>query len=120
MAVSQWPLTLPQAPQKGFTESGGVLVVRTSQDAGPAKMRYRGQKASVLNLTFLMTSAQVTTLETFVKDTIRGTARFTFTHPRLAVSKEVRIVPEGEGDYYSISYMAPGYYNITIKFEVLI
>jgi hypothetical protein len=120
MAVSQWPAALPQVPQKGFTESGGVLVVRTSQDAGPAKMRYRGQKASTLNLTFLMTSAQVVLLETFVKETIRGTARFTFTHPRLGTSKEMRIIPEGEGDYYNVSYTAPDYYNVTMKFEVLI
>ena len=119
MAVVNWPPTLPQVPQKGFTETGGVLVVRTAQDAGPAKMRYRGQKAQVLNLSFLMTTAQVTALETFVKDTIRGTVRFNFTHPRLGVSKEVRIVPEGEGDYYNVSYTAPDYYTVTIKFEVL-
>ena len=30
-----WPNTLPQSPQKGFTESIGALVIRTPMDAGP-------------------------------------------------------------------------------------
>jgi hypothetical protein len=110
---------LPESPQKGFTETGGVLVLRTPTDQGPAKLRYRGVKPQTLNLTFLMTTAQVTILENFVKITLKGTARFGFKHPRTAVIKEVRIVPQGGGDYYTLSYVAPGYYNVTIQFEVL-
>ena len=110
---------LPANPQKGYTETGGVLVLRTPTDQGPAKLRYRGVKPQILNLTFLMTSAQVTILENFVKNTLKGTARFYFTHPRTGFNSEVRIVPQGGGDYYTISYVAPGYYNIAIQFEVL-
>lgn len=114
-----WPLSLPQAPQKGYTETGGVLMVRTPQDKGPAKMRKLGSKPQTLNVSFLMTTLQVSTLETFVKTTISGTARFGFTHPRTGVVVEVRIVPQGEGDYYNLSYVAPGYYNVSLTLEVL-
>ena len=114
-----WPPTLPQSPQKGYTETGGVLVVRTPTDSGPAKMRKRGNRPQTLNVQFLMTTAQVSTLETFVKTTIQGTVRFGFPHPRLGVVSEVRIVPQGEGEYYNLSYAAPGYYNVNLALEVL-
>lgn len=119
MAVPSWPATLPQVPQKGFTESGGVLIVRTPTDMGPAKMRRRGSKPQILNLSFLMTTSQVSTLETFVGSTIKGVGRFTFTHPRTGVIKEMRMIPQGEGDLYNLSYIAPGYYTVTSQFEVL-
>ena len=119
MAISVWPPGLPQNPQKGYSETGGVLIVRTPQDAGPAKMRRRGEKVQDLNITFLMTTAQVTILETFVKYTLNGTARFSFKHPRLGTNVEVRIVPQGEGDLYTLNYEAPGYYIVQLKFEVL-
>lgn len=114
-----WPLTLPQSPQKGYTETGGVLVVRTPTDSGPAKMRKRGNRPQTLNVQFLMTTAQVALLETFVKTTIQGTTRFGFPHPWLGVVSEVRIVPQGEGEYYTLSYAAPGYYNVQLTLEVL-
>lgn len=119
MAIPAWPTSLPQAPQKGYTETGGVLVVRTSQDKGPAKMRRLGAKPQTLSLSFLLTDTQVTTLETFVKDTIKGTARFSFKHPRTNSTVETRIVPQGEGDYYTLAYQAPGYYMAQLQFEVL-
>jgi hypothetical protein len=118
MAIS-WPPTLPQVPQKGYTETGGVLVVRTPTDSGPAKMRKRGNRPQTLNMSFLMTTAQVASLETFVKTTIQGTIRFEFPHPRLGVPTEVRIVPQGEGEYYTLSYVAPGYYTTQLTLEVL-
>lgn len=114
-----WPLSLPQVPQKGYTETGGVLMVRTPTDSGPAKMRKRGSKPQTLNVQFLMTTVQVAVLETFVKTTIQGTIRFGFPHPRLGVVSEVRIVPQSEGDYYNLSYVAPGYYNVQLQLEVL-
>lgn len=119
MAVPAWPTGCPQVPQKGYTETGGVLIIRTPTDMGPAKMRKRGNKPQVLNLSFIMTTAQVSTLETFVNDTIKGVGRFTFTHPRTGLSKEMRLVPQGEGDLYNLSYTAPGYYTVGCQFEVL-
>lgn len=114
-----WPTTLPQVPQKGYTETGGVLVVRTPTDSGPAKMRKRGNRPQTLNVQFLMTTTQVSALETFVKTTIQGTVRFGFPHPRLGGVSEVRIVPQGEGDYYTLSYVAPGYYSVNLTLEIL-
>lgn len=114
-----WPTALPQVPQKGYSETGGVLVVKTPQDKGPAKMRKLGSKPQMLNVSFLMTTAQLTTLETFVKTTTGGVSRFGFTHPRTGVIVEVRIVPQGEGDYYTLTYVAPGYYTVQLQFEVL-
>jgi hypothetical protein len=82
-------------------------------------MRKRGNRPQTLNVQFLMTTAQVSLLETFVKTTIQGTVRFGFPHPRLGVVSEVRIVPQGEGEYYTLSYVAPGYYSVNLALEVL-
>lgn len=114
-----WPTSLPQSPQKGYSESGGVLVIRTPTDSGPAKQRKRGNKPQILNVQFIMSTAQVTTLETFIKTTLGGVTRFGFPHPRLGTVSEVRVVPQGEGDLYNLSYVAPGYYNVQLQLEIL-
>lgn len=126
-----WPSTLPQMPQKGFTETGGVLLTRTSMTAGPAKQRRIGTRPKVINSTYIMTSAQLATLETFVLDTIKGVFRFNYPNPRLTeaamlagnpsalVLSEVRIVPQSDGQLYAISHIAPGYYNVSLQVEVL-
>ena len=60
MAVSYiWPLSLPQKPNTNYSESGGVLIIRSPTDAGPAKQRRRGNKPQVLSMNFDMTDAQV-------------------------------------------------------------
>lgn len=114
-----WPSGLPQAPQKGYTESIGVLITRTAMDAGPAKQRKRGNRPQSMNVSFIMTDAQVAILETFVVQTIKGTARFGFTHPRTNTIVEVRIVPQTDGEMYSLTYIAPGFYTVALKLEVL-
>lgn len=114
-----WPASLPQSPQKGFTETGGVLVIRTPMDAGPAKQRRRGQRPQIMQVSFVMTTAQVSQLESFVKDTIKGTARFGFTHPRTQAIAEVRIVPQNGGEMYNITYLAPEYWNVSLQLEIL-
>lgn len=119
MAVPPWHVDLPQVPQKGFTETGGALIARTPMDSGPAKLRRRGKMPSKLSLSFIMTNAQVAILESWVDNTIRATARFTFPHPRTGASVEVRIVPQGEGELYTLTYLAPGYWTVATTFEVL-
>jgi hypothetical protein len=115
-----WPSApFPQSPQKGFTESQGVNVLRSPMDVGPAKMRRRGARPSTLNVQFILTSAQAATLETFVKTTLLGTKRFNFTHPRTGSSVEVRIIPQGDGEFYKLTYIAPGYWQTDLVFEVL-
>jgi hypothetical protein len=114
-----WPPSLPQSPQKGFTETGGVLILRTPTDAGPAKLRRRGQRPQVLQVSFIMTTEQTELLEDFVKNTLQGTTRFGFTHPRLGNTVETRIVPQSGGDMYTFSYLAPGYWNVALQLEIL-
>lgn len=114
-----WPPGLPQSPQKGFTETGGALIMRTQMDAGIAKQRRRGLSPSQINLSFILTTAQVSILETFIKETIKGVSRFGFPHPRTNTVEEVRIIPTGEGTLYNLAYLAPEYWTLSIQFEVL-
>lgn len=121
MAIPSWPTinNFPQVPQKGFTESVGVNIIRSQTDAGPAKQRVRSRRPSTMQLSFIMTTEQAATLETFVRDTIRGTKRFNFLHPRTNANVEVRIVPQGDGEFYQLQYLAPGYWQTSINFEIL-
>lgn len=114
-----WPVTLPQTPQKGFTESGGASILRTPMDSGPAKMRRRGNLPSKLGVSFLMTSAQVAVLKSWIDNTIRGTIRFGFPHPRTGEVAEVRIIPTQEGELYTFTYAAPGYWTVNLNLEIL-
>lgn len=127
MAVLLWPTTLPQVPQKGFTESIGINVIRSQTEAGPAKQRRRTSRPNEMNLNFLMTTAQTQTLEAFIKNLptavppgIGGTNRFKFPHPRiLGTTIEVRIVPGSGGEFFNCQYVAPGYWSTGLKFEVM-
>jgi hypothetical protein len=120
MAYSvSWPLTLPQTPQKGFQETVGALIQRTSMDAGPAKMRRRAARPDTMSLQYIMTTAEVDTLTTFVLDTLDGTTRFGFPHPRKGTVVEVRIVPQGDGQLFQSQYLAPGYWTISLQLEIL-
>lgn len=128
MAVLQWPTTLPQVPQKGFTESVGINVIRSQTDAGPAKQRRRAARPNELSVNFLMTTEQTQKLEDFIKNLptntitpgIAGVNRFTFPHPRiLGTTIEVRIVPGSGGEFFNLQYMAPGYWSTSLKFEVM-
>ena len=114
-----WPASLPQSPQKGFAETGGVLMLRTPMDSGPAKQRRRGQKPQGLQVSFIMTTEQTQILQEFIEDTLKGTARFGFTHPRLGTTVETRIVPQGDGELYTFTYIAPGYWNASLRLEIL-
>lgn len=114
-----WPSTLPQMPNTNYSETGGVLILRTSMDAGPAKMRRRGKRTETMQVTYNLSTAQMATLETFAKDTLQGTARFGFTHPRTNTVVEVRIVPQQDGGLYSISYILPELWQVSLQLEIL-
>jgi len=114
-----WPPALPQSPQKGFSEASNSKVIRTPMDSGIAKQRLRFKLPNVLQLTFIMTTEQVATLETFVYDTIKCSSRFGFLHPRTGVVSEVRLVPSENSMYY-IEHIAPGFYSVKLSIEVLI
>lgn len=89
-------------------------------DAGPAKTRIRFERPSTMSVEFLMTTAEVTIFESFVNTTLSGgVLRFTFTHPRKLSSVEVRIVAGQDGGMYNVTYVAPGYWGITMQWEIL-
>jgi hypothetical protein len=121
MAAINWPTALPQTPQKGFSEAGGVLILRSPMDAGPAKQRRRGRSPNTMQLSFVWTTAQTKTFENFVENTLRGTKRFNFLHPTRTPSQsvEVRIMPQGSGNLYTINYLGPGYSTVTFQLEIL-
>lgn len=121
MAIPSWPTAngFPQVPQKGFTESIGINIIRSQTDAGPAKQRVRSRRPSTMQLSFIMTTQNTQDLETFVTQTIRGTKRFTFPHPRLYTPVEVRIIPQQDGEFFKLQYLAPGYWQTQLNFEIL-
>jgi hypothetical protein len=120
MAVIQWPTTLPQVPQKGFQETVGVNILRSQTDAGPAKQRRRASRPNEMTLSFIMTTAECDILETFVKDTIKGVSRFTFPHPRkLGTNIDARIIPGSTGEFFTLQYLAPGFWTTSLKLEVM-
>lgn len=88
-----WPLTLPAAPlAEGFRETMPATTVRTEMEAGPAKVRRR-TTAGVgrLSMAYLMSAAQVATLESFVTHDLAGGALpFNFTHPRRGTAVRCR------------------------------
>lgn len=118
-AAYTWPVALPQVPQRGYSEQGGVNIIRTQTDTGPAKQRRRAASGSKMSVSFLMTSAQVVIFEDFVLNSLKGVARFYFTHPRLLTQQEVRIVPTGNSEEYTIDYHAPGYWMVKLTLEIL-
>jgi hypothetical protein len=88
-------------------------------DSGPAKMRRRSNAPNTMNLSFILTTAQVSTLETWIKNDIKGVARFGFLHPRTQTTVEVRIVPSNNSELFQLKYLAPGYWETSFTFEVL-
>jgi hypothetical protein len=122
MAIPAWPTAndFPQSPQKGFSESVGLNVIRSPMDAGPAKQRLRARRPSTMDLSFILTTAQTQTLEEFINTTLEGVKRFSFPHPRLlGTTVETRIVPGSDGEFFRLQYLAPGYWQTSLKFEIL-
>ena len=101
-----WPPSLPQdVLVQGYDEALAENVVRTTMDAGPAKVRRRFT-AGVRNfrLTVYLTRTQTDTLESFFDTTVKdGSLPFDWTHPRKQTSVTFRFVtpprfhPDGSG-----------------------
>lgn len=119
MANYVWPPALPQVPQRGFSESVGANIIRTPTDQGPAKQRRRSLRPSIMGVSFLMTTAQVAILQDFLYDTLQCVKAFDFTHPRTGYTVNTRVVPGQDGELFKSTYAAPGYWTITLNFEIL-
>lgn len=102
----------------GYSETLGVLLLRTPTDAGPAKLRYRGRRPDVLTMTFLMNGAQVNTLDDFMRNTIAGVRRFDFTHPRTGRVVAVRMT-QSDGGSFQIARRGPDLWDVMLAMEVM-
>ena len=115
-----WPLTLPQTPlQDGYSETLEKNVIVTSMDQGPAKTRKRftaGVKK--YQVSFLMSSSQLSTFETFYEDTINfGATTFTFPDPRSGSNADFRI--DMSQNAPTIQPLSGGQYNVSFAMEKL-
>ena len=117
--IYTWPTTLPQQPEKGYSETVGLLIMRSPMDAGPAKQRRRGRRPDTLSVQYTLSQAQVAILDSFIIDSLDGTTRFGFPHPRKYTTVEARVIPQSSGELYTLAYLAPGYYRASLQLEIL-
>lgn len=91
--MATWPSTLPQrATRDGFQESADGVVLRSTVDVGPAKLRPRyTAEVKVFACALVLDSTQVATLETFYETTtVFGTGPFDWVHPRTEAAASLR------------------------------
>ena len=120
MAAYTWPTSLPQKPLRdGFSEVGGVNVIRTPMDKGPARTRRLSRLVKPIQVAFLMTKAQIVTLEDFVENVLFGVRRFNFTHPRKLTTVEVTMRPNSGGESFTLVPIGADLWQVSMTFEVL-
>ena len=115
--MASWPSSLPQSPlaadhSEGFADT----LVRTQMDAGPAKVRRRTTAASrPLTASFLLTKAQVDTLDIFYNLTLDGgTLPFDWILPRTGAAISCRFVQPPEP-----AQPQGGFWRVTCQLEIL-
>ena len=84
MSVPDWPVTLTQTLLvDGFEGSSPDLLLRSSMDAGPAKVRRRATAgARPVTGKLLLTAAELSTFKTFYDETLlSGSLRFNWLDP---------------------------------------
>lgn len=115
--MATWPPSLPQKPlADAYRESAEPAVVRTPMDIGPAKIRRRyTAEVGILGVGFVLTTAQVATLETFYVTTLgSGVDAFDMAHPRTGSTVSMRFRDRPE---YAAA--APGYWRTAFELEVV-
>lgn len=116
--MATWPNTLPAYPEgENYQEQAPNTLIRTSMDAGPPKVRQR-YTAGVRNftMTWMLTKAQVDTLDTFYVSTLAG-GSLSFTglnHPRKGTAATFRFVEPP-----SYAYLGPDTWRASTKMEIL-
>lgn len=113
--MATWPAGLPQTfSGQGYSESLPEMTIRTSMDVGPDKVRLRSTAAPrVVTGSMRMTTAQLATLETFVKTTTNGGAD-SFTFPYRTGSQTARFLATPR--YSAIE----GQWDVSITIEVFV
>ena len=116
--MATWDASLPQSPlNRGYSEESPDNLIRTNMDTGADKVRRRTTSGvRKYKMSFLMSKAQVATLETFYHTTTNGGAdKFTFDDPRTGVtSANYRFT--GSPKYSS---MNGDFYQVAIGMELL-
>ena len=113
MAV--WPAGLPQISlASGFEERADSVLIRSSVDVGPAKVRPRyTTEVKRYTVPLLLTKAQVATLETFFTVTIVfGSLTFDWVDQRTGASATLRLTNRP-----SYIEAGPGYWSTQLELE---
>jgi len=117
MIIPDWPLSLPQTLLlQGYSESPQSNLLRSPQDAGPAKVRRRtSSNVRKINGQLLMTSAQLAEFRTFYEDVLlAGSLRFFWVDPlSLTTTVEMRFVKEPQWVTQGSAFM------ISLELEIL-
>ena len=90
-----WPSTLPTDPLvNAVTDPSSDGIVRSSMDAGPARVRNRYTPAQhgTMQVQFYLTDRQARTLRTFYRTTLQRVGTFTFEDIISDESREVRFL----------------------------
>lgn len=113
--MATWP-SIPAFQINTYKESSPDNTIRSSMGIGVDKVRRR-TTASPYQISFqlILTTAQLTTLETFYNTTtVGGSVRFDFTHPRTGATVKARFVsPPSWSDIYARAY------RVEINLEIL-
>jgi len=122
MAISVWPVSLPQSPLvMAYEETLARRVLRTPMSAGPAKVRRLVSHAPVkINVNVNLNGTQLGTFEEFYDTTLLGgTLRFEFPDPRdSSTTVEARIVVD-EDNGPVVTDVNADQYNVNFLIEVL-
>ena len=119
-AAYTWPASLPQQPTRdGYEESDGVKVISTPMDLGPPQTLLVGGAGATMVVPFIMSAAQLATLDAFLADDVRYVRPFNWRHPRTGATIEVKALPVGDGSFRSLSALGSGFYRVTLRLQVL-
>ena len=116
--MATWPGTLPTSPEgPNYQESPPNTLIRTQMDAGPPKVRQRFTSGvRPLSFTWMLTKAQVATLDTFYVTTLFG-GSLSFdglAHPRTLAATTFRFTAPP-----TYVYLGPDVWRATTPLEIL-
>lgn len=113
-----WPPDLPRRPlQNNYRETPPNLVLRTSMEYGPPKMRRRcSSNMTTFSVSYLLRAAQKRILEEFLE--LAAGASFWFPQPTRPESELlVRYLPESEEAACAFTPNGPNRWSVTLKLE---
>lgn len=116
MSVPAWPSTLPtELLQRGYSQSSPDVVLRSSVDAGPAKIRRRiTQNIQPVTGNLILSLTELGYIRTFYDTTLLGgSLRFSWKDPVSLSTKEFRFTAPLK---WTISN---GLYDVTLELEIL-